>query len=103
MYQELIRLRIIDMLHLVAALSQDVGYAGTWMIGVRVDELKDHIAGDLRGRFPSAVPAAFDDDVYQATTTVNRGQLADAPTVAAELLRRLHRGLGVERQLDGTN
>ncbi|MEZ0115835.1 hypothetical protein ABH920_009877 [Catenulispora sp. EB89] len=103
LYQELIRLRVIDMLHLVAVLSQDVGYVGTWMIGVRVDQLKDHVAGDQRGRFPAAAPAAFDDEVYQATTTVSRGQLAAAPTVAAEILRRLYRGLGVERQLDSTN
>ncbi len=88
-----------DMIRLVAALSDDVGYAGSWLLGVQLNQLSGHVSqlADpfVGGRQAPAVP--FDAPGYSASTRASALELRDKPeAITGRLMRKLLRGLGTE-------
>jgi hypothetical protein len=88
-----------DMIRLVAALSDDVGYPGSWLIGVQLNRLSGHVSqlADpfVGGRPAPAVP--FDASGYSASTRASALELRDKPeAITGRLMRKLLRGLGTE-------
>jgi len=88
-----------DMIRLVAALSDDVGYAGSWLLGVQLNRLSGHVSqlADpfVGGRQAPAVP--FDAPGYSASTRASALELRDKPeAITGRLMRKLLRGLETE-------
>ena len=97
-HNEYLRYRVSNMLSIVYALSDEVGYPGTWSVAVRVDNIGEY-APQQNGRVPPIHTTVFDDEEYQFSAVVTRQQLADPDLVAVKLFRQLYRGMGVERHL----
>ena len=88
-----------DMIRLTAALSDAVGYRGSWLIGVELDHLGGHVsqlndlsAGYLAGPGIIWEKAGYEQVMKAAALEVREKALA----VTARLLRQLLRGLGTE-------
>lgn len=84
-----------DMIRLLAALSDDVGYAGSWLLGVQLNRLSGHVSqlADpfVDGRPAPAVP--FEASDYSASTRASALELRNKPeAIVARLMRKLLRG-----------
>jgi hypothetical protein len=88
-----------DMIRLVAALSEAVGYRGSWLIGVELDHLGGHMSqvNDLTSGFIAGPSIVGEKARYTEATRASALQIRErAVTVTARLLRQLLRGLGTE-------
>ena len=88
-----------DMIRLVAALANDAGDAGSWLLGVQLDRLSgavSQLADPFAGGPP--VPAeTFEASDYSASTRAFGLELRNNPeAITGRLMRRLLRGLGTE-------
>ena len=88
-----------DMVRLVAALSDDVGYVGSWLLGVQLDLLSGAVS-QLADSFVGGelAPAeTFEASGYSASTRAFGLELRNNPeAITGRLMRRLLRGLGTE-------
>ena len=83
-----------DMIRLVAALSGDAGYTGSWLLGVQLD----HLYG-ARTRFTDAFEdsGTYQDHEYSSGLRVTSRQIHQQTEILADqLLRTLLRGFGTE-------
>jgi hypothetical protein len=89
-----------DIIRLVAALSDDVGYSGSWLLGVHLDQLYGHVSEvtDSYG-FPAGL-VSWDGSDYTQTTRAAAVEIRENPApITARLMRPLMRGLGTEALL----
>ena len=92
--------RVSEVLGLVAELSDIFNYTGSWLLGVRIDWLRDRVS-QTEGRSMFAGMAQYNADEYTATARATHRQLAETPhEVTKELLLRFFRGLGTASILD---
>jgi hypothetical protein len=86
-----------DIIRLVAALADDVGYSGSWLLGVHLDKLSGHVS---QVSSPYGFPAdlgSWDDSDYSQTTRASAVEIRENPTlITDQLMRPLMRGLGTE-------
>jgi hypothetical protein len=78
-----------DVIRLVAALSDDVGYSGSWLLGVHLDQLYAHVSEvtDSYG-FPAGL-GSWDGSDYTQTTRAAAVEIRENPApIAARLMRR---------------
>jgi len=86
--------RTQDMIRLTAALADDVGYPGNWLIGVFLDGL---YGCQSRLTDTGGETGSFEDYDYSSGTQATGQQLrSEAELIASRLLRKLLRGLGTE-------
>jgi hypothetical protein len=86
-----------DMIRLVAALSEVVGYRGSWLLGVELDHLGGHMSQVTDpGGFPGSGPVWEKASYSQATKAAALVVREQAAPLTARLLRQLLRGLGTE-------
>lgn len=101
-YDVLLLHKTTDMIRLVAALSNEVGYRGSWLVGVHLDRLRglfSQLSDVTVGRMMLSAPA-YDADTYTETIRASHSSIQDEPEVlAGKLMRRLLRGLGSEAAL----
>src|SRR5260370_2400751 len=88
-----------DMVRLVAALAEAVGYVGSWLLGVKIDLPSGHVSqlADqyLVGRFTPT--DTFGAAKYMSSTRASALELRDKPgLITSRLMRKLLRGLGTE-------
>lgn len=86
--------RTRDMIRLTAALADDVGYLGNWLIGVSLDGLYG-----CRSRLTETgdESGSFQDYDYSSGTQATGLQLrSQAELITCRLLRKLLRGIGTE-------
>jgi hypothetical protein len=92
-----------DMVRLIAALSDEVGYRGGWLFGVELAHLGGHISqvNDPAMGFVAGAGIAWDAADYYRTTKATALEVSEKPKlVAGRLLRQLLRGLGSEDLLN---
>lgn len=92
---------VVDMFYLIAALGDEVGYTGTWHVGVHLDRLNRHqseLAGpNSRSGMWVLGGSGFDGSEYSKTTSSSTGEIREKPhAIAARLMRPLMRGMGSE-------
>jgi hypothetical protein len=88
-----------DMIRLVAVLAAEIGYRGTWALGVEADRLRGLESGitDVSRIERSAANGGYDADGYSRSTRASFLELCDRPyEVVSRLMRPLLRGLGTE-------
>ena len=88
-----------DMIRLVAALSDAVGYRGSWLIGVDLDHLGGHMSqlNDFSAGYLAGSGIAWEKAGYSYATKAAALEIREKATlVTARLLRQLLRGLGTE-------
>jgi hypothetical protein len=96
-YEMIFRARVTDMLHLVDELSRSVGYGGSWLLGVHLDQLTDRVAQATVGQRGFMAPGRYTADTYTFSSRATARQITDgADGVSMTLVRRLYRGLGTE-------
>jgi hypothetical protein len=88
-YEGVLLAQTADMIRLVAALSNEISYSGSWLLGVHLDR--------LRGLVSQLGTERYNADAYTETTRATGLSIRDEPeAVAAKLMRGLLRGLGSE-------
>jgi hypothetical protein len=88
-----------DMIRLVAALSDVVGYRGSWLIGADLDHLGGHMSqvSDFTSGFIVGSGIVWEKADYEEATRASALEIREkAAAVTARLLRQLLRGLGTE-------
>ncbi|HEY5987728.1 MAG TPA: hypothetical protein VIV12_15335 [Streptosporangiaceae bacterium] len=102
MYDVFLLHKATDMIRLVAALSNEVGYRGSWLLGVHLDRLRglsSQPTDFTTGRLLLGAPA-YDTDTYTETVKASRLTIQEEPEMlAGKLMRHLLRGLGSEDAL----
>ncbi len=91
-----------DMIRLTAALSDAVGYRGSWLIGVDLDHLVGHMSqlSDFTAGYLAGPGIAWEKAGYSYATRAAALEVREKATlVTARLLRQLLRGLGTEMLL----
>jgi hypothetical protein len=84
-------------LQLAELIGDNVGYQGTWDVGLTITDTAD--AQDSALTFRGAIGAMWDAATYEAATAATQAQLGDdRPAVLRALLLPLARALQVERQ-----
>jgi hypothetical protein len=92
-----------DMVRLVAALSEEANYRGSWLMGVELSHLGGHISqlNDLNWGYQFSSEAKWEVADYRDATSVAAIEVQErSAAVARRLLRGLLRGLGSESFLD---
>jgi hypothetical protein len=93
-----------DMVQLVAALSDEVGYRGSWLLGIELDHLGGHMSqvnDPYMGGLILAPGLVWEKADYSwATTATALAIRQEGDTITGRLLRQLLRGLGTEPLLD---
>jgi hypothetical protein len=91
-----------DMVRLVDALAEAVGYVGSWLLGVELDLPSGHVS-QLTDQYmvPRFTPSdTFGAAKYRSTTRASALEVRDKPgLITARLMRKLLRGLGTEELL----
>jgi hypothetical protein len=88
-----------DMIRLAAALAEEVGYSGSWLLGVHLERLSGHESEvvDLYSGGMLAQTTVFEAPMYSASTRASALELRDKPEeITGRLMRKLMRGLGTE-------
>lgn len=91
-----------DMICLVAALSDIVGYRGSWLLGVELSHLGGHMSqiSDLSSGFIGGSSSIWETAGYSYVTRASAMDVRErSTTVTGRLLRDLLRGLGTEALL----
>ena len=88
-----------DMIRLVAALAEDVGYSGSWLFGVQLERLAGHVS-EVADPYSGGILAranVFEAPGYSASTRASALEIRDKPgAITGRLMRKLLRGLGTE-------
>lgn len=90
--------QILTVLYLLVELGRDVGYSGSWYLGLEVRGLRGYVSELRRGDLsvhPTAMLQILDADGYRETTRVSAAALAEDPDATLERL--------AGRLLDGLN
>lgn len=97
--------QVLAVLHLLAELGHDVGYPGSWYIGLEVRGLRGYTSELYRenhGVTPTSRIQILDADTHRETTRVSAEQLANDPgAVLQRLAQRLLHGLNRTLVLPG--
>jgi hypothetical protein len=88
-----------DMIRLVSALADDIGYVGSWRIGVHLDRLRGHmthLVDPYRGGTMIGASAWNGADYWERTHAAAIELREKPEVVTGRLMRLLMRGLGTE-------
>jgi hypothetical protein len=92
-----------DMIRLIAALSDEIGYRGSWRFGVQLDHFGGHMSqvNDPAMGFVAGAGITWKAADYSRTTKATALEVGQKSTLVADrLLRQLLRGLGTEDLLN---